>query len=135
MRTFRHGRAALKRSSERPRSSKELRRLAELRLASSPPQGEHDGDPARLNHELRVHQVELEVQNEELREAQIELVASRDRYQALFARAPFGYVTVEDDGKIVEANQTATNLLRMKRQQLVGLRLSALMDERDADQF
>ena len=73
--------------------------------ASEPPasafQAEH------LAHELRVHQAELEIQNEQLRRVQQQLEASRDRYLDLYEHAPVGYVTIGFDGYIVEANRLA----------------------------
>jgi PAS domain S-box-containing protein len=86
-------------------------------------------------HELRVHQVELETRNQHLLDTQRELEASRNRFRALFDGAPFGYVTLENGVKILEANATAATLLRFPPSGLVGFSLPALMDERDADRF
>ena len=62
-------------------------------------------------HELRVHQIELELQNQELRRAQLELDATRERYFDLYDLAPVGYVTVSEKGLILEANLMAASLL------------------------
>jgi PAS domain S-box-containing protein len=70
-------------------------------------------------HDLRVHQIELEMQNEELRRAQGELDAARERYFDLYDLAPVGYVTVDETGLILEGNLTAATLLGVARGVLV----------------
>ncbi|MBU1565685.1 MAG: response regulator [Proteobacteria bacterium] len=66
-----------------------------------------------LVHELRMHQLELEVQNEELRRSQEDLTASKASYMDLYDFAPVGYFTVNKAGVILEANHTAASLLRV----------------------
>jgi PAS domain S-box-containing protein len=66
-------------------------------------------------YELRVHQIELEIQNEELRRAQVELDAARARYFDLYDLAPVSYVTVSETGLILQANLTAATLLGVAR--------------------
>jgi PAS domain S-box-containing protein len=78
------------------------------------------GDPQRVLHELQVHQIELEMQNDELRRSHVELEAVRARYFDLYDLAPVGYFTVSEPGLIVEANFTAATLLGVPRRQLVG---------------
>lgn len=75
---------------------------------------------AELIHELRTHQIELELQNEDLRQAQLELSAARDRYADLYTFAPISYLTVGSDGLIQECNLLATDLLGVERERLVG---------------
>jgi len=77
-------------------------------------------EAAQLTHEVQVHKVQLEMQNEELRRAQQEMEAARDRYAALYDFAPVAYVTLDTDGTIVEANLTAADLLKVERSELVG---------------
>ena len=72
----------------------------------------------RTLYELRVHQIELEMQNEELRRAQAELDAAGARYFDLYDMAPVGYCTLSKNGLILEANLTAATLLGVKRSAL-----------------
>jgi len=90
-----------------------LRDVAEEQLAQQldAPLDMKGKTPAELIHELRVHQIELEMQNEELRRAQAELDASWARYFDLYDLAPAGYFTLSEEGLILEANLTAATLL------------------------
>ncbi len=88
---------------------------------------------ARILHELRVHQIELEMQNEELRRAQVELDAIRERYFDLFELAPVGYCTVSEQGVILEANLTAAKLLGLAKGALVNQPLSRFVFPGDQD--
>lgn len=69
----------------------------------------------RLVHELRVHQVELEMQNRQLREAQVELEASNSRYADLYHFAPVPYLTLDAEGVVTDANAAAMALLNIER--------------------
>lgn len=84
-------------------------------------------------HELRVHQIELEMQNEELRRAQLELETSRARYFDLYDLAPVGYCTISEKGLILEANLTAAELLGVARSGLVRQPLSRFICFEDQD--
>ena len=86
-------------------------------------------------HELQVHQIELEVQNEQLRGAQAELEASRARYFDLYDLAPVGYFTVSEPGLILEANLTAATLLGVSRSALVKRPLSHFILPEDQDVY
>ncbi len=88
-----------------------------------------------LLHELRVHQIELEMQNEELRRAQAELDATRARYFDLYDLAPVGYCTLSKEGLILEANLTATTLLGLPRIAMVKQPISRFIHPEDMDLF
>ncbi|MDP2000475.1 MAG: ATP-binding protein [Rhodoferax sp.] len=86
-----------------------------------------------LIHELRVHQIELEMQNEELRRTQIELDLLRARYFDLYDLAPVGYCSLSPDGLLVEANLQAATLLAIPRANLIRQRISQLILKTDQD--
>ena len=75
-------------------------------------------------HELKVHQIELEMQNEELRRTHVELDVARSRYFDLYDLAPVGYCTLGERGLIVQANLTAVSLLGMPRNLMLGRALA-----------
>lgn len=87
----------------------------------------------RLIHELRVHQIELEMQNEELRRAQLEIDAARERYFDLFHQAPVGYVTLSETGLILEANLTAINLLGVAHGAMIQKPITRFIVKEDQD--
>jgi PAS domain S-box-containing protein len=87
----------------------------------------------RILHELRVHQVELEIQNEELRRAQEELEVSRAKYFDLYDLAPVGYLTLSENGVILEANLTIVTLLGVTRGTLVKQPLTRFIVREDQD--
>jgi PAS domain S-box-containing protein len=89
----------------------------------------------RALHELRVHQIELEMQNEELRRTQEELEVSRTRYFDLYDLAPVGYFTLSEKGLILEANLTAAKLLGVARSALVKQPLSHFILPQDQDTY
>ncbi len=85
--------------------------------------------------ELQIHQVELEMQNEELRRTQRALELSRDRYADLYDFAPVGYLTLSETGMILEANLTAAATLGTERGNLIGQPLSCFVEEDDQDTY
>jgi PAS domain-containing protein len=99
-----------------------LRRPAEKRLL------ERDVDLSNmpledineLSHELEVHQIESEMQNEELRQAQLDLEAARDKYTDLYHFAPVGYFSISDKGLILDVNLRGATMLGMERGKLAG---------------
>ena len=76
--------------------------------------------PEELVHELRVHQIELQMQNEELKNAQLALEVSRDKYLDLYDFAPVGFFTFTRGGRIAEVNLTGAALLGAERQELLN---------------
>ncbi|NTV70264.1 MAG: sensor domain-containing diguanylate cyclase [Azonexaceae bacterium] len=125
------------RKSAVARSPKELRVKAEASLAQhgqphSPPV---DIEPQKLLHELRVHQIELELQNEELRQVQTELEVSRGLYRDLYDQAPIGYCTLDDHGIILQANLPAAELLGVARESLVKQPIHRFIAKEDQDTF
>ncbi len=89
----------------------------------------------KLFHELSVHQIELELQNEELRRAQVELDALHARYFALYDLAPVGNLTVSDKGLILEVNLTASKLLGAPKSQLVTRPFSQFIAPANQDHY
>jgi PAS domain S-box-containing protein len=115
----------------------ELRKRAEEAL-----QGQQDEDRElskeemqHLIHELRVHQVELDMQNEELRRVQLEIEASRNRYSDLYDFAPVGYITASEKGLILEANLTICSMLGVERNFLIKKPFSRFITNETQDTY
>jgi PAS domain S-box-containing protein len=87
----------------------------------------------RMLHELQVHQIELEMQNEEMRRTQAELEVERARYFDLYDLAPVGYCTISEQGLILEANLTAAALLNMARGNLLKKLMTRFILKEDQD--
>ncbi len=111
----------------RLRAEKKVARLQEKLDVTSPEEIQ------KALHELQVHQIELEMQNEELSRAQVELDTSRARYFDLYDLAPVGYFTLSEKGLIMEANLTAATLLNMPRNMLTGRPISGFILKEDQD--
>lgn len=104
-----------------PTAAEQLRRRAEALLAELAAAGDSPVSEGIVDavHELSVHQIELEMQNEELRSARLELEVQREKYFELFELAPVGYLTLDDKG-IADVNVTAARMLGVERRQLLG---------------
>jgi PAS domain S-box-containing protein len=103
----------------RDKATDRLPNLGDLELSTLPPE-----EIRRRLHELSVHQIELEIQNEHLRQIQVELDTARARYFDLYDLAPLGYLTFGEDGLIREANLTAATLLDVTRAELLNKPIS-----------
>ena len=95
----------------------------------SPTETEH------LLHELQVHQIELEMQNEELRLSQCELESARANYFDLYDLAPVGYLTISEKGLIQQANLAAATMLGVARNFLPNKRISRFVFPEDQDVY
>lgn len=108
----------------------ETRAKASLGRVAAP-----QSDTDRMLHELRVHRVELEMQNDELQRSQLELGQVVDRYRDLLAAAPLGYLAVDTDGRICETNPLAARLLGGEESALHGRHIQGFLATADADRF
>ncbi len=109
--------------SEKKLKPDNLRKQAEKKLRQLTPKSIHAlsaSDSHKLIHELQVHQIELDMQNEELRRTQVELEESRSMYSDLYDFAPVGYLTTDKKGLIKQINITATGQLEKERKNLIG---------------
>lgn len=119
--------------SERSRKSRRtpsIRELAETKLAGGAAVDLEQLTPdeiRRFVHELEVHRVELELQNQQLEEAQLGAEESEARYRQLYESAPIGYLTLDPEGAIVAANPSASELLGVPRLRLLGRKLSSFV--------
>lgn len=118
--------------------SSNLRQQAEAQLRDMDAPGMATCTPEatqQLVHELRVHQIQLEMQNEELRRTQEVLDIERARYFDLYDLAPVGYVTLSETGVIEEVNLAATTLLNVHRDYLGSQLLTDFILPEDQDVF
>ena len=117
-----------------------LRKRAEKALKERPPDNLESTQLSNeemhsLVHELQVQQIELEMQNDELRRAQLDLEAARVKYMDLYDFAPVGYFTISAQGLIEEANLTGADLFSLGRQSLIGKPLARFISREDQDTF
>jgi len=121
-------------------STADLRRQAEEKLLSennmkmtlkkSPLLIESASD---IRHELRIHQIELEIQNEELRRTQVELDKSHSRYYNLFDKAPVGYSIINEKGDFLDINLTISTLFNIDKSNMDKYRLTHFIAYEDQD--
>ena len=126
-----HANAGLRESGDKPELGPmmaELYRNAEAQLRKRKKKLKTENlklpaDSHRLLHELQVHQVELEMQNAELQEARERMEVLLEKYTDLYDFAPVGYFSLDEQGKILEANLSGATLLGVERSLLINQRL------------
>ncbi len=113
--------------NETPSSADPLRTKAEEMLAHKSDVFSLPRSAEEMLHELQVHHIELEMQNEELRRAQLALEVARDRYVDLYEFAPVGYLTLSHESQINTINLTGASMLGEERQKLFHRSFSRLI--------
>lgn len=111
----------------------DLRALAEEQLGQD--SAKKNSRAEQIQHELQVHQIELEMQNDALRQAQADLLESRDRYLDLYDFAPVGYLTTSSSGIIQAINLTLARWLGTDRQALIGKPLALYIQNMYMDRW
>jgi two-component system cell cycle sensor histidine kinase/response regulator CckA len=86
-------------------------------------------------YELQLHEVELRMQNEALRDLHVEVAVARERYADLFEHAPMPYLVLDQDSSILEANLAAAKFLQLDRAQLIGSKLASFLEPSLAERF
>lgn len=117
---------------------KTLRRKAEELLKQKQKNAEKivlEADAKKLLHELQVHQIELEMQNEELRRAYETAETALKKHTMLYDLAPMGYLTLEKSGEIVDLNFTAADMLGDRRFSLVNSNINLYILEESVEEF
>ncbi len=115
-----------------------LRQRSESRLKKSQPS---DGSPTashdikRLFHELQVHQIELELQNEELTHANSNVSAMLEKFTDLYDFAPVGYFSIDALGQISELNMAGAALLGLERSRVTGRRFQLFVEPKSRPDF
>jgi len=99
------------------------------------PAGPPSHSVEELLNELRAHQIELEMQNEELQRIRAALETAHNRYLDLYEFAPVGYLTLAPDGRIAELNLTAARLFGLERNNLLNCQLATLVAHQDSDRW
>jgi PAS domain S-box-containing protein len=127
----------MKEAGSKSRQLNVLRRRAEVLLnekqqplGKSPPE-----DIQQLIHELLVHQIELEMQNEELRQTQLQLAEAHDKYFELYNFAPVGYFTLDPNGLVAEVNLSGADLLGVTRSDLIKVAFARFIAPEFQDGF
>ena len=117
------------------RSKTDLRAQAEAKLSERKKSPANETDTLRLIHELEVHQIELEMQNEELIRAQAEAQTLLNQYTELYDFAPVGYCTLMRDGTIQRVNLAGERLFGMQRSKLLKRRFGNFVSPKSLAAF
>jgi PAS domain S-box-containing protein len=121
-----------------PSKSNSLRQRSERRLVEKHAEGGEPNvmyDTQRLFHELQVHQIELELQNEELSRANAAASAALEKYTDLYDFAPVGYFSLDEKGLMAELNMAGAVLLGVERSRLTGRRFQLFVAPKDRPVF
>ncbi len=97
--------------------------------------GEVEDQLKKLLHELQVHQLELEMQNEELTRVQNLLEREKNKYTDLFEYSPLGYILLNKDGKIKETNQTFCKILGLPKSSVINKTFSSFVGQESQDEL
>ncbi|OHD64485.1 MAG: hypothetical protein A2176_06000, partial [Spirochaetes bacterium RBG_13_51_14] len=132
----------MKKNQDQPADAAELRRRAEERLSEKRKSQRSEGgdqrmeeDTARLVHELQTHQIELEMQNEELQQARAKAGELLAQYTNLYEFAPTGYMILDREGVIRQVNLAGAQLLGVERSRLANRRFNLYVAEHDRSAF
>jgi PAS domain S-box-containing protein len=114
---------------------KDIHKLAEEQLRSQPFKQPVPGDVNNLLHELRVHQIELQMQNEELMEEQTKLEEALDKYSELYDFSPIAYLTINESSIIEEVNFSGATLLGIDQRYLLKMPFMSFVHPDDRPRF
>lgn len=113
----------------RSRAEEKIKRTPVPSKPLSPQETQH------LIDELQLHQIEVEIQNEDLRSSQSQLEALLSRYTDLYDSAPIGYCTLDKNGLVLEVNLKGAELIGIERGRLIGRPFSLYVAEEDRSRF
>ncbi len=126
----------IKKDFEKLRKVVEMEATAVLeKIIQAPEQVLCGADLAKLLQNLHIYQAELEMQNEELHQVQAELLRSRDRFFRLFNEAPVGYLVLDREGLVLEANETFCRMVGCALSQVKGRSFTTFLAEEDRAPF
>ncbi len=121
--------------SHEDKKSIKLRQMAEKLLDGQNLDTMSTEDIKSVLHELHVHQIELEMQNNELRHTQMELAKTRDSYQNIYDYAPVGYIIMDVEKTIVESNLTFCDMIGIERSSVINKKITDFIFTEDQDKY